>query len=217
MFRTYRVGRADKTNSLQKAHSVKSLAPAMMSAVPPLLDQDSTHTWSGAAFSLAVWNLSLGLESIHPSQSGASPLTGLRMSGAGEGGRDRAGAARIAGGTRDKDLMAAQHSHATEAECRRLIAEASIPGVVMAVSDQGRSPPVLGIASELVCVGRVALTGRWGFQWALTCSRPRPDGFGGGAHVLELATGMTIEWLDCEHWLAGQLAAATELAPGAPA
>lgn len=60
------------------------------------------------------------------------------MSGAGEGGRDRAEAARIAGGTRDKDLMAAQHSHATEAECRRLIAEASIPGVVMAVIRGGQ-------------------------------------------------------------------------------
>ncbi len=35
--------------SLQNAHSVKSLAPAMMSAVPPLLDQDSTHTGLGGA------------------------------------------------------------------------------------------------------------------------------------------------------------------------
>ena len=60
MFRIWRIGRVNRTDSLQKAHFVKSLAPAMMSAVPPLLDQDSTHTGSGAAFSLAVWNLSLG-------------------------------------------------------------------------------------------------------------------------------------------------------------
>lgn len=49
------------------------------------------------------------------------------------------------------------------------------------------------------CVAAFTFTGRWGFQRALTCSRPRPDGFGGGAHVLDLATRMTIDWLDCEH------------------
>ena len=30
------------------------------------------------------------------------------------------------------------------------------------------------------------LTGLWGFQYGLTCSRPRLDAFGGGAHVIDL-------------------------------
>lgn len=63
-----------------------------------------------------------------------------------------------------------------------------------------------------LCGQAFGLTGRWGFRWALTCSRMRLDGWGGGAHVLDLATGETVEWLDCEDWLAKRL---TE-APAAP-
>lgn len=46
------------------------------------------------------------------------------------------------------------------------------------------------------------LTGLWGFEYANTCSRPRVDGFGGGAHVLDLATGETAAWIDTGGWLA---------------
>ncbi len=63
-----------------------------------------------------------------------------------------------------------------------------------------------------LCGEAFGLTGRWGFRWALTCSRMRLDGWGGGAHVLDLATGQTVEWLDCEDWLAERLAEA----PAAP-
>ena len=59
-----------------------------------------------------------------------------------------------------------------------------------------------------LCGQAFGLTGRWGFRWALTCSRMRLDGWGGGAHVLDLATGETVEWLDCEDWLAERLAEA---------
>ena len=38
------------------------------------------------------------------------------------------------------------------------------------------------------------LTGLWGFQYALTCSRPRLDGFGGGAHVIDLGARKSIGW-----------------------
>ena len=34
----------------------------------------------------------------------------------------------------------------------------------------------------------------------------RLAGCGGSAHVLDLATGETVEWLDCENWLAERLA-----------
>ena len=49
------------------------------------------------------------------------------------------------------------------------------------------------------------LTGRWGFQYANTCSKPRLDGFGGGAHVLDLATGKTLAWTYTDGWLASVL------------
>ena len=55
------------------------------------------------------------------------------------------------------------------------------------------------------CAEEFNLTGRWGFQYANTCSRPRLDGFGGGAHVLDLATGETVDWIYTDGWLAETL------------
>lgn len=52
------------------------------------------------------------------------------------------------------------------------------------------------------CATAFSLTGRWGFQYANTCSKPRLDGFGGGAHVLDLATGETVGWIYTDGWLA---------------
>jgi hypothetical protein len=34
------------------------------------------------------------------------------------------------------------------------------------------------------CAEAFGLNGPWGFQWANSCSRPRVNAFGGGAHVL---------------------------------
>jgi hypothetical protein len=54
-------------------------------------------------------------------------------------------------------------------------------------------------------VGReLKLKGKWGFSWANTCSRPRPDGFGGGAAVIDLTTGHQ-EWINTFSWLEEQL------------
>ena len=52
------------------------------------------------------------------------------------------------------------------------------------------------------CAAEFGLKGRWGFQYANTCSKPRLDGFGGGAHVLDLATGATVDWIYTDGWLA---------------
>lgn len=52
-----------------------------------------------------------------------------------------------------------------------------------------------------LCATEFGLAGRWGFQYANTCSRPRLDGFGGGAHVLDLATGETVDWIYTDGWL----------------
>lgn len=51
------------------------------------------------------------------------------------------------------------------------------------------------------CATAFHLIGRWGFQYANTCSKPRLDGFGGGAHVLDLATGETVDWIYTDGWL----------------
>ncbi len=48
------------------------------------------------------------------------------------------------------------------------------------------------------------LTGLWGFEYAMTCSRPRLDGFGGGAHVIDLTARRSIAWISTNEWLAAR-------------
>ena len=45
------------------------------------------------------------------------------------------------------------------------------------------------------------LTGLWGFQYGLSCSRPRLDAFGGGAHVIDLGARKSIGWTSSQEWL----------------
>ena len=56
-----------------------------------------------------------------------------------------------------------------------------------------------------LCAAEFGLKGRWGFQYANTCSRPRLNSFGGGAHILDLGTGDTVGWIDTDGWLATAL------------
>jgi hypothetical protein len=49
------------------------------------------------------------------------------------------------------------------------------------------------------------LTGLWGFQYALTCSRARLDAFGGGAHVIDLGARKSIGWISTQEWLVAAL------------
>lgn len=49
------------------------------------------------------------------------------------------------------------------------------------------------------------LKGLWGFQYALTCSRPRLDAFGGGAHIIDLGARKSIGWTSTQEWLAAAL------------
>ena len=53
-----------------------------------------------------------------------------------------------------------------------------------------------------ICAVEFSLTGRWGFQYATTASKPRVNAFGGGAHVLDLTTGDTVAWTYTDGWLA---------------
>ena len=75
-------------------------------------------------------------------------------------------------------------------------------GTKLWMRDDGTGDPERLIQFVRNCAAAFGLKGRWGFQWANTCSRPRPDGFGGGAHVLDLATGETIAWTSTDRWLA---------------
>lgn len=74
------------------------------------------------------------------------------------------------------------------------------------IRDEGSGDPEQVIGFVRRCAARFGLTGRWGFQYATTCSRPRLDAFGGGAHVLDLATGETVHWTSADGWLATALA-----------
>lgn len=58
----------------------------------------------------------------------------------------------------------------------------------------------------LRCAEEFELTGLWGFQWALSCSGPELDSYGGGAHLLDLGTRRRIAEVDCARWLATRLA-----------
>ena len=49
------------------------------------------------------------------------------------------------------------------------------------------------------------LKGLWGFDYANTCSRPRIDAFGGGAHVIDLSSRKSIGWTSTHEWLAAAL------------
>jgi hypothetical protein len=64
--------------------------------------------------------------------------------------------------------------------------------------DDATGDPQQAIDFVLRCAEAFALTGRWGFQWANTCSRPRID--------LEKRT--TVAWTDTNGWLARTLAPA---------
>lgn len=55
------------------------------------------------------------------------------------------------------------------------------------------------------CAAEFSLSGSWGFQYANSCSKPRIDGFGGGAHVLDLVTGETVVWIYTDGWLSSVL------------
>lgn len=78
-------------------------------------------------------------------------------------------------------------------------------GTALWIRDDVTGDPERVIQFVLRCAEQFQLTGRWGFQYANTCSKPRLDGFGGGAHVLDLAARETIAWTYTDGWLASVL------------
>ncbi len=77
------------------------------------------------------------------------------------------------------------------------------PAVWIHSGESGEPEHVIGFV--LRCAATFNLKGRWGFRWALTCSRPVLDAFGGGAQIINLTTRETEDWLDCEQWIAARL------------
>ena len=61
------------------------------------------------------------------------------------------------------------------------------------------------ITFALRCAEALNLTGLWGFRWSLSCSKPRLDGYGGGAQLLDLGKRKSLAWVDTEQWLLERL------------
>ena len=61
------------------------------------------------------------------------------------------------------------------------------------------------IAFVLRLAETLDLSGLWGFEHSNTCSRPRLDAFGGGAHVIDLGARKVIGWVNNQTWLAAAL------------
>ena len=80
----------------------------------------------------------------------------------------------------------------------------SSPSTVAASSGCATTSPAIRNLLQFVriCAAEFGLKGRWGFQYANSCSQPRVDAFGGGAHVVDLNTGKTIAWTYTDGWLA---------------
>lgn len=87
------------------------------------------------------------------------------------------------------------------------------PGVLWLHAWEAGEPAHV-IAFALRCAAALGLTGRWGFRFAETCSRPRLDGFGGGAHVLDLGAGEVLASISLATWLDDALATKASAATG---
>lgn len=70
------------------------------------------------------------------------------------------------------------------------------------IRDDANGDPEQVIQFVLLCAREFDLKGLWGFEYANTCSRPRLDGFGGGAHVIDLGARKSIGWVSTNEWLA---------------
>ena len=75
------------------------------------------------------------------------------------------------------------------------------PGALWIHSDDYGEPEHV-IRFVLRCAEAFDMKGVWGFTWSHSCSKPRVDSFGGGAHVLDLGTGKTIGDIDCNQFVA---------------
>ncbi len=99
------------------------------------------------------------------------------------------------------DLLAENAQQDPPADAFRLSVVPDFGAHRLWLHDTGTADQQLLIAFVQRCATALGLTGRWGFQWAQQSDPPSADGFGGGAHVLDLATGRTIDHISTSRWL----------------
>ncbi len=111
-------------------------------------------------------------------------------------------------GTEEKALRALQlYESAEPDEDNRLPSDGfmlSIPnegGTQLWIHDEVSGDPEMVIEFVLHCAEELDLKGLWGFAWALTCGRPRLDGFGGGAVAIDLGARNSIGYVSTGEWL----------------
>ncbi|MBN9362819.1 MULTISPECIES: hypothetical protein [unclassified Devosia] len=79
-------------------------------------------------------------------------------------------------------------------------------GTTLWISGYASGDPECVIAFVLLCAEAFDLKGLWGFEYANTCSRPRLDAYGGGAHAIDLGARKSIGWVCSYEWLTTVLA-----------
>ena len=85
------------------------------------------------------------------------------------------------------------------------------PGVISITDDEGTGVVEHVTAFVLACAEAFDLTGCWGFCWAMTCSKPCPETFGGGAETLDLSARKSLAWINTARWLDTMLGTAATL------
>jgi hypothetical protein len=83
-------------------------------------------------------------------------------------------------------------------------------GTALWIHDDGCGDTNHVAAYVAECALALGLKGKWGFEWAHTCGKPRLDGFGGGALIVDLETRDTSAWVGTGEWLHRQLAVNTD-------
>ena len=83
------------------------------------------------------------------------------------------------------------------------------------IHDEDYGDPGHVIAFVTRCAEALELDGRWGFVWSHDCSKPRLDGYGGGAAVVDLATGQSTS-IEVSNWLRERLAGAVAVELSSP-
>jgi hypothetical protein len=104
------------------------------------------------------------------------------------------------------DLRAAdQHADELEVSGFTLERQDAPEGSTLWIHDDEHGDVEAVIRFVLRLAAELDLSGLWGFEYALTCSRPRLDAFGGGAHVIDLGARKSVGWTSSQEWLAAAL------------
>ncbi|WFE77172.1 hypothetical protein [Roseinatronobacter sp. S2] len=105
-----------------------------------------------------------------------------------------------------RELHAADHdADDPEVAGLTLVRQDAPEGSILWIYDDEHGDPEAVIRFVLRLAHDLDLTGLWGFTYAVTCSRPRLDAFGGGAHVIDLGARKSIGATSTQDWLTAAL------------